>query len=50
MDNNQKQFQDLIKNEAVRVELASRAGGYVTRNLVKKAEEMLASSTYANRK
>ncbi|HHX00002.1 MAG TPA: hypothetical protein GX740_01685 [Acholeplasmataceae bacterium] len=35
--------------EAERVELTSRAGGYKTRNLVKKAEEMLANSTTAQK-
>ena len=31
-------------DEAQRVALTSKAGGFITRNLVKKAEEMLASN------
>ena len=43
MDNQNTQPQNLLNNEAVRVELTSRAGGFKTRNLVKQAEEMLAN-------
>lgn len=39
-----------INDEAVRVELTSRAGGFKTRNLVKQAEEMLASNQLAKTK
>lgn len=43
MDQENTQPQNSLYNEAVRVELTSRAGGFKTRNLVKKAEEMLAN-------
>lgn len=43
MGNEEKQLQNNLNDEAVRVELTSRAGGYKTRNLVKQAEEMLAN-------
>lgn len=41
----QPQTSPEIMDEAVRVELTSRAGGMKTRNLVKHAEEILASNS-----
>ena len=50
MGKSNNQPESNIYDEAVRVELASRAGGFKTRSLVKQAEEMLVSSSNAKTK